>query len=52
MVSGKILWLSVFLDGDDSFILFDFEVTTILLFLVTQVTIVANIQVITLLDFV
>ena len=52
MVLRKILWLSIFLDGDDSFILLDFEVTTILLSLVTRLTIVANIQLIVLLDFV
>ena len=52
MVLRKILWLSILFDGDGSYILFDFEVTTILLSLVTWLTIVANIQVIALLDFV
>ena len=52
MVTRKILWLSVFLDGDGSYILFGFEVTIILLSLMTRFTIVINIQVITLLDFV
>ena len=52
MVPRKILWLSVLLDGDDSYILFGFVVTKILFSLVTRPTIIANIQVITLLDFV
>ena len=50
MVARKILWLLVFLDGDNSYIPFGFE--AILLFLMTRLTVVANIQVITLLDFV
>ena len=50
MVATKILWLLVLLDGDNSYILFCFE--AILLSLVTRFTIVANIQVIALLDFV
>ena len=50
MVPRKILWLSVLLDGDDSYILFGFAITTILLSSVTWLIIVANIQVITLLD--
>ena len=52
MVPRKILWLSVLFDGDDSYIIFGIEVTTILLFLVTWLIIVANIQIIALLDFV
>jgi len=44
--------LSIFFDGEDSYILFGFEVTTILLPLVTRLTIVVNIQVIALLNFV
>jgi len=52
MVPRKILWLLVLLDGDDNYILFGFAFTTILLSLVTRLTIIANIQVITLLDFV
>ena len=52
MVARKILWLLVFFFfyGDNSYIPFGFE--AILLSLVTRLTIVANIQVITLLDFV
>ena len=52
MVPRKILWLSILIDGDNSYILFDFAITTILLSLVTWLTIVVNIQIITLLDFV
>ena len=52
MVQRKILWLLVLLDGDDSYIRFGFAVTKILFSLVTRLTIIANIQVITLLDFV
>ena len=43
MVSRKILWLSVLLGGEDSYILFGFEVVIILLSLVTRLTIVTNI---------
>ena len=52
MIPRKILWLSIIFDGNDGYILFAFEVTTILFSQVTWLTIVANIQVIALLDFV
>ena len=56
MVLRKIFRLSVFLDGEASYIIFGFAITTILLlillFLVTQLTIVENIQAIALLDFI
>jgi len=52
MVSRKILWLLVLLDGDNNYILFGFAVATILLSLATRLKVVANIQVIDLLNFV
>ena len=52
MEPRKILWLSILFNGDDIYILFGFEITPILFSLVTQLTIVAHIQVIALLDFV
>ena len=52
MVSKKLLWLSVLLNSDNNYILFGFAVATILLSLVTQLTIIANIQVIALSNFV
>ena len=52
MVQRKILWLLVLLDSDNNYILFEFAVTKILFSLMTRLTIIANIQVITLLDFV
>ena len=50
MVQRKILWLLVVLDGDNSYI-FGFAVTKILFSLMNRLTIIANIQVIILLDF-
>ena len=46
MVSRKIFWLSVLLSGEDSYILFGFEVLIILLSLVTRLTIVTNIAIV------
>ena len=51
MILRKILWLWVIFYGDNSYALFGFA-ATILLSLVTWLAIVANIQVIALLDFV
>ena len=45
MVPRKILWLSVLFNSDNSYILFGFAVTKILLSLVTQLIIVVNIQI-------
>ena len=46
MVSRKIFWLSILLSGEDSYILFGFEVLIILLSLVTRLTIVTNIAIV------
>ena len=52
MILRKILWLWVIFYGDNSYALFGFAIATILLSLVTWLAIIANIQVIALLDFV
>ena len=52
MVLRKVLWLWVFFDGNDSYIFLGFAIVIILLLLVTWLTILANIQIITLLNFV
>ena len=52
MVTRKILWLSILLNGNNNiYILFGFAIITILLSFVTRLTIVTNIQIIALLDF-
>ena len=50
MVPRKILWLWILLDGDDSYSFFGFAIVTILFFEATRLVVVANIQVIVLLD--
>ena len=47
-----MLWLWIFFDGEDSYTFFGFAVVTILFSVVTRLTVVTNIQVIVLLDFV
>ena len=52
MVPRKILWLLVLFNSDNSYILFGFAITKILLSLVTRFIIVVNIQIIPLLNFI